>query len=178
MPAEHAYTPFYYEILKDKRVKKVMELGLGYFDGIQDNDRGYDRRLGRWMQKGGSLKMWRDFFPNAQVYGLDVKPETLVNEERIVSFLCDERNTQDWDSVLEQTGTDIDLFIDDGIHNMRHQISVCRYVLPKLQRSVIYIIEDVKQPERLAEELSDFNCYVPVLGNARSDEGLVVVAMP
>ena len=45
---KHTYTPYYYDLLKNKKrsTKKVLEIGIG---------------------KGASLKMWRDFFPNAKI---------------------------------------------------------------------------------------------------------------
>ena len=51
----HAYTPYYYELLKDKResFKKVVELGIGY--EWRNSPEGYKR--------GASLYMWETSSP-------------------------------------------------------------------------------------------------------------------
>jgi hypothetical protein len=135
----HYYTLFYYELLKDKRytVKKVFEMGIGNVPEMAF--------LGWHYKPGASLRMWRDFFPNAMIYGADILPEVLFKEDRIETFLCDERDSKSVASVLGKIGSDIDLFIDDGSHDMITQINLCKYAMPLLKRDVIYIIEDVHQ---------------------------------
>jgi len=168
---KHSYTPYYYELLKDRResIKKVMELGIGFHPNLATDDRVYDRGLKRMYHKGASLKMWRDFFPNAQVYGVDRQPGIMFEDKRIETFLGDERSTEDWERILAQTGTDIDLFIDDGSHRESHQVSTCKFLMPKLDQGVIYIIEDVKTEANLSVALPEYNCFEPTLalsGNA------------
>src|SRR3989304_3769693 len=66
---KHSYTPFYYQLLKDKRreIKKVLEMGIGFFPGMPEKKVFFDPGLKRTYHMGASLYMWRDFFPNAQV---------------------------------------------------------------------------------------------------------------
>src|SRR5260221_5176203 len=86
---KHCYTPYYHQLFKgrQKTVKKVLELGIGYYKTIKEQEAVYDRKLKRYYQKGASLKMWRDFFPNAQIFGADIQPDTLFEEERIKTYL-------------------------------------------------------------------------------------------
>jgi hypothetical protein len=161
----HFYTQFYYDLFKDKTktIKKVMELGIGHYEKMKFLDAVFDSHLNRHYQKGASLKMWRDFFPNAQIYGVDIEPECMFEDERIKTFLGDEFKTEDWMKIIKQTGTDIDLFIDDGSHNRNHQIFIARTVLSLLKKDVVYIIEDVRRPEWLAEKLKNlygFDCQI------------------
>jgi len=151
----HSYTIFYYELLKDHRnsIKKVLEMGVGY-------------RVGRGEPRpdhpiGRSLYMWRDFFPNAQIYGADIVTETVFKDGRIETFLCDETKKEDLAALIEKTGSDIDLFIDDGSHITEHQIFLCQNMMPLLKKDVIYIIEDVKFPPVVMNALSDYDCFVP-----------------
>ena len=75
----HMYTPFYYEFLKDKRqsFKKVVEFGVG--------NKRYYRAIPNYFI-GASLRMWRDFFPNSQVYGADIAKESIFKDERLETF--------------------------------------------------------------------------------------------
>lgn len=161
----HFYTEFYYELLRNRQrtLKKVMELGIGHYRCMKFLDSVFDPRLNRTYQRGASLKMWKEFFPNAQIYGIDNQEECMFEEERIKTFVGDQANVKDWDKILEQTGTDIDLFIDDGSHNRNHQLFTAQTLVPRFKRDVIYIIEDVRRPEWLAEKLtklSGFDCKI------------------
>ncbi len=93
---KHSYTPIYYELLKGRRksVKKVFEMGVFL---------------------GASLRMWRDFFPNAQVYGGDIEPEQMFEEERVKTFVVDENDENQAVNLIKKLG-DIDLFVHDAIH--------------------------------------------------------------
>lgn len=173
----HSYTPFYYEFLKNKQqsIKKVLELGVG-----RPTDMVW--RRSRHYQMGASLYMWRDFFPNAQIYGADILPETVFRDDRIETFLCDERKKKDMEALIEKTGSDIDLFIDDGSHATRHQIFACLTLMPLLKKDVIYIIEDVKHPDTLKKALNEYDCYMPDLiciqarrRNPRKDNLIMIV---
>lgn len=173
----HTYTPFYYELLKDRResIKKVLELGVGHYKGMRSFVVTYDGGLKRNYHKGASLYMWRDFFPNAQIYGADIKPETIFEDERIKTYLCDERKKEDLLKLVEATGSDIDLFIDDGSHTLGDQIFTSLTLLPLLKKDIIYIIEDVVYSEKLMEALHGYECSRPEIANRGGLNQLVVV---
>lgn len=153
----HAYTPFYYELLKDKRqsIRKVLEMGIG--------NGNHSRKYFPHAVTGASLYMWRDFFPNAQIYGADNDPETMFTSERIETFLCDETKKEDILRLVQEIGTDIDLFIDDGSHSSYDQQFLCKTLLPLLKKDVIYIIEDVRLLGRLSRHLAQYDCQIPKL---------------
>lgn len=171
---KHSYTPYYYRLFKDKRcrVKKVLEIGVGSPETMQ-----HVERVRGFYQIGASLYMWRDFFPNAVIYGADVNPGTMFEDERIRTYLCDERKEEDLVKLLEKTGSDIDLFIDDSSHRWRDQVFTCQNTLPLLQKRVIYVIEDVRSPDLVISKLSGFDCFVPNLSRRYHDDRLVLVSI-
>jgi len=148
----HFYTEFYWKLLKDKResIKKVLELGTGCFETMSTCPN---------YVTGASLYMWRDFFPNAQIYGFDILPQTVFKKDRIETFLCDGTSKEALTNLIKKTGSDIDLFIDDGSHNPRHQIFACLTLMPLFKRDVIYIIEDVRDPN-IVNYLKNYDCHV------------------
>ena len=174
---KHGYTPFYYDLLKDKRqtIKKVLEMGIGYYDCMKHVGEVWDKRLKRNYKRGASLKMWRDFFPNAQIYGADIKPDTMFEDERIKTFLCDETKKEDIENLVKQTGSDIDLFVDDGSHRKEDQIFLCQTIKPLLKDDVIYIIEDVGFPDHMKEALFPYHCHVPRIRSRWPKSRLMVV---
>lgn len=146
----HPYTPFYSELF-DKRkdeIKKVVELGIGNARHMAK----MARRHGEYPV-GASLRMWRDYFKNAQIYGADCFPETMFSDERIETIVCDETKTEDLKELIKKVGRDIDIFVDDALHTHEAQIFACKHVLPLLGTDTIYIIEDVKEVQDLAEKL-------------------------
>lgn len=174
---KHNYTPVYYEMFKDKRnsIKKVLEMGIGYYKTMQQVAVIFDKGLKRFYHRGASLKMWRDFFTNAQIYGADITPEALIGDERITTFLCDETKKEDIEDLVRQTGADIDIFIDDGSHRWRNQVFLAKTILPLLNKKVIYIIEDVRFPQQVVNGISEYECYIPSFSRKYYDDGLVLV---
>ncbi len=173
----HSYTVVYYDLFKDKAkfVKKVLEMGIGRSKRFKNKNVRYDKRLKRYFHKGASLKMWRDFFPNAQIYGADIIPESIFEDKRIKTFLCDERKQEDLERLIENTGNDIDIFIDDGSHRLRDQIFMAETLLPLFKKDVIYVIEDVIFSGKLTKALSQYNCYLPHLPSRSGKEKLLIV---
>ncbi len=174
---KHNYTPYYYHKFKKLRnsVKMFFEMGIGYYENIQNVDKKYDPRLKRWYQKGASLKMWRDFFPKTQIVGADFRRQTLFKDERIDTYLCDERDPKQVKNLLKKIGKKIDVFIDDGSHNRDLQVLLAKTALPHLRKDVIYIIEDVSSPKYITNKLRNYNCEVIECGKRWRDDHLVVV---
>ncbi|OGH16350.1 MAG: hypothetical protein A3C30_03155 [Candidatus Levybacteria bacterium RIFCSPHIGHO2_02_FULL_40_18] len=174
---KHSYTPFYYQLLKDKRreIKKVLEMGIGFFPGMPEKKVFFDPGLKRTYHMGASLYMWRDFFPNAQIFGADDHPETLFEDNRIQTFLCDETKKEDIVELVKKTGTDIDLFIDDANHNSRKQIFLAKNLMPLLKKDVIYIIEDVYYPDNILNALSEYDCQISQFPPKLQEDRLIVV---
>ena len=156
---KHSYTPFYYELFKDrqKTVKKVIEIGIG---------------------EGASLFMWNDFFPNAEIYGADIDPERvslqLPEHYRIRVVKCDQSSQDDLISLLNVTGSNIDLFIDDGSHKPKDQLFTCLQVFPSLDQSAIYVIEDVADPSIFQKLPTRWNIEMTKF-TGRYDDRIIVV---
>jgi hypothetical protein len=164
---KHNYTPFYYEFLKDKQIKKIFEIGVG------------DAEEMAWAnvpnyKTGASLLMWQDFFPEAQIYGMDIKDNCVFERNRIKTFKGDQTKKEDLQNVIRQIGTDIDLAIDDGSHNPGDQVFTCRFLMSLLKKDIIYIIEDAGHSE-IVEQLNDFDCMIPFFKRVRRDDRLIVV---
>lgn len=165
---KHCYTPFYYEYLKDRceTIKKVLEIGIGCKTTMPRID-GY--------VTGASLYMWREFFPNAQIYGADILPEAIFGDERIKTFLFDETKKEDIERLVRDVGSDVELVIDDGSHAKEHQMYLCATMMPLLNKNVTYIIEDVEFPDKITGVLSEYNVYQPKLHRRYHNDRLLVI---
>ncbi len=133
----HTYTPIYHKLFNEIRanVKNVVELGLGDTPGCV----------------GASLKMWRDFFKNANIIGLDYNRLLLFKDERITTYFTDQHspeqllNTRNFmvhsNNSLFNDG--IDIFIDDGSHGYDDQMRTLTVFWPLVKSGGYFIIEDI-----------------------------------
>lgn len=144
------YTPLYHELLKDRRdARKILEFGIGYPDTMLHT-------IGRIGLKnyttGASLYMWREYFPQAEIYALDNKPEIFVHDARIHSFYCDQTSDESFRQVTPKIGRDFDLIVEDGSHVLEDQIRSVNMLLPLVKAGGLYIMEDVNPtPEFLSQ---------------------------
>lgn len=150
----HNYTPTYYALLKDRALstKRVLEIGI---------------------KLGASLYMWQDFFPNAQIFGFDFKPQTMIHSGRIKSFLGSQDNRGD---LLKAAASGpFDLIVDDGSHRPAHQLFSALILLPHLAKDGIYVIEDV-QDRKIVEQIpAAYRCEIVVMDGKNFDSVLVVI---
>ena len=165
---KHSFTPFYYQLLKDQaaKFKKVLEIGVGL-----------KRQHSHSPQntQAAGLYMWREFFPQAQIYGADVDPQLVFTDNRITTFLCDQSSKTDLQALIKKTGSDLDLVIDDGSHIPAQQIFTCLTLMPLLAKNVLYIIEDVRDPGILLS-LGKYDCQEIIPENSRfPDDRLIIV---
>lgn len=91
---------------------------------------------------GNSLKMWRDYFPNAQIWGIDIDPTINKNHgDRIKIITGSQINKNDLDIV--SNGKEIDIVIDDGSHLNDHIIESYKILWPRIKPGGLYCIEDL-----------------------------------
>ena len=71
-------------------VTSVLEIGIGTTDSF-DTPSTFKGILSHYPHytPGGSLRAWRDFFPNATVHGIDIIQDCKISEERIETFIFD-----------------------------------------------------------------------------------------
>ena len=178
---KHAYTPFYYELFNSRRqsIKKVLEIGIGTTRGnYHQPEIVYELGIRPQLCQGASLYMWRDFFPKAEVYGADTNPEAMFEDERIQTYLCDERKEEDVVRLIETIGSDIDIVVDDASHRVADQVFLAKTLLPLLKKDVIYIIEDVGHSGYIRKALDEQGLYeyeIPAIRRMLKGEKILVI---
>lgn len=145
----HSYSHKFDELFsKMKNVEKVLEIGIGYPELMEKYVPGYN--------VGPSLKVWRDYFPNAQIYGVDNMEVCMFEDERITTILCDQSNSRELEAIASKFGP-FDIIIDDGSHEINHQILSAEVLLPHVKNGGLYIIEDIINAKKLLEKFGDKN---------------------
>jgi hypothetical protein len=91
---QHNYLPLmdnHFSLLRES-AKNVLEIGV---------------------QTERSVKMWKEYFPNAIIYGIDIDSKCKdFEEDRIKIIIGDQSDI----NILNKLPDDIDVIIDDGSH--------------------------------------------------------------
>lgn len=129
-PNNHNYTPIYERYLGHLRDAplRILEIGVG---GDEHPDRG-----------GQSLKMWRDYFPNAEVVGVDLHPKRLSLGPRITLYQASQTDP-DALAAIDDVHGPFDVIIDDASHHNALTPQTFRILFPLLKPGGLYFCEDV-----------------------------------
>lgn len=127
----HNYITHYdnhFESFRNKNVN-IFEIGVG---GYHHPNEG-----------GGSLKMWKEYFSNGNIYSIDIYDKSLLQEDRIRIFKGDQTDITLLNNICEET-KGFDIIIDDGSHINSHVIESFNFLFTKLKDGGIYVIEDTQ----------------------------------
>jgi hypothetical protein len=127
----HFYTPHYERHLASLRDESfvLLEIGVG----------GYART----GEGGGSLRMWRRYFQQAQVVGLDIEDKSFLDRPRMTTVRGDQTDAATLAAVIERFGAPL-VVIDDGSHRPADIIETFGILFPLLPDGAVYAIEDTQ----------------------------------
>ena len=137
---EHNFAQYYSQIFhnqKDK-IENFLEIGLG------TNDINMPSNMGKDGKPLASLRAWRDYFKNANIYGADIDRNILNDENRIKTFYVDQTNPDSIKDLFNQIGNKrFDIILEDGLHEFNANICFFENAINFLKTDGVYIIEDV-----------------------------------
>jgi hypothetical protein len=114
----------------------------------------YDRLLGDWqgraisfleigVYKGGSLRMWRDFFASdARLTFVDIDPACKALQVPGTDIRIGDQADRTFLAGLARDRGPFDMVVDDGGHQMHQQIISFQALWPHLNYGGLYIVED------------------------------------
>lgn len=126
----HPYTLFYEGLFKNKKNAPLKIAELGILDG-------------------GSLLMWKEYFTNAEIYGLEYNNDLInnfkknFNNERITLENIDVTNTDSIMNAFRKLNTLYDIIIEDTSQQFEDQIRIIENTYTYLKPGGIMIIEDI-----------------------------------
>lgn len=118
-----------------------------YFEIYHEYFRKYRKRSIRMLEigvyKGGSLQMWKNYFGNESVIvGIDIDESCKQYEENNIHVCIGSQDNVDFlKEVCEKYGP-FDIILDDGSHQVKHQIDSFETLFPLLNYGGIYLCED------------------------------------
>lgn len=127
----HNYTPhydFHFERLRNENIK-LLEIGIGGYTNPNEG--------------GGSLKMWKEYFYNGQIYALDIEEKLGLDDDRIKTYKGSQIDNYFLSNLCDEIG-EMDIIVDDGSHVPSHIIHTFNFLFPKLKSGGIYVVEDTQ----------------------------------
>ena len=121
----HGYMDVYEPLFKELSfAKKILEIGV---------------------YKGGSLRLLQSYFPNSNIYGLDLgyNEEYKQNGDNFNVIFGNQENREDLEDLIVVIDDELDLIIDDGGHTMRQQQISFGFLFKHLKKGGVYILEDL-----------------------------------
>lgn len=141
--AKHRYTELYHMLFHPYRDRAIALLEMGLQIGGPEHGVPADRQTTDLP----SVRMWLEFFPRAQVHGLDVSDFSWFRADRFTFHRCDMDARSDIVRAA-QAMPEFDIILDDASHASHHQQNAFLELFPKLKSGGLYIIEDLRwQPE-------------------------------
>lgn len=137
-PTDKDFTHNYYNAVYEQvfspvrtQVQKLVEVGIGGFWG----------EVG-WVH-GNSLKVFRDYFENATIIGLDIQNYDIQDlGDRVIVDWIDQSKKELLVSYSEKI-MGADIILDDGSHNTRDQQITFAQFMRCLKEKGIFVIEDL-----------------------------------
>lgn len=149
----HKYENLYYDILKETSIENLLEIGIGTIDPSKESNMHHYKVTGAYDYAfGNSLRAWKEYLPNANIYGIDIDENTMFEEDRIKTFCSSSMDKDKMDSILSGLGA-FDLIIDDGLHTLEANLTTLQIAFPYLKDGGYYVIEDINErPDCLIED--------------------------
>lgn len=92
------------------------------------------------VQGGGSLNLWKDYFTNATVFGMDITYTQNVSSEGIFQIVGN-AYSESMTEIL--TDGSFDVIIDDGSHLLQDMVFFVKNYLSKIKPDGILVVEDI-----------------------------------
>ena len=124
----HTYTIVYDLLFRAMRDRPIKLLEIGLAQGGPEVGGAIDRSVSDMP----SVKMWREYFPHAHIYGLDISDFSKFESPWFTFFRADCGDENRLRRVAE-SGHAFDIIIDDGSHASYHQQLALKILFPVLK---------------------------------------------
>ena len=121
----------YFADFKDKKIN-ILEIGVG---------------------NGDSLRIWREYFVNANICGIDIDKKNFIIDN--VEILIGDQSDHSFLQTIVNKYHKFDIIIDDGGHISKDIIFSFNFLFPFLNNNGIYVVEDLQ------------TSYLPKFGGSR-----------
>ena len=122
-----------------KNISGFIQLYEKYFSSLK-NSKINILEIG--VENGDSLRIWREYFTNANICGIDIDKKNFIIDN--VDIQQGDQSNHVFLLSLVNNYKKFDIIIDDGSHQSKHIISSFNFLFPYLNDNGIYVIEDLQ----------------------------------
>ena len=122
----HGYEEVYAHLLSCMAPKSFLEIGL-FLGDTSSTD----------------LFAWEQVFPEADIYGADIKEHLLFEIGRIKTFFIDQDKPETMTALKESIGKKVDIILDDASHVFELTVKTFENMFDLVADDGIYLIEDI-----------------------------------
>ena len=141
---KHRYTELYHMLFHPFRGRKINFVEMGLLIGGPEH--GIDKD--RVTDDLPSIRMWLEYFPKANIIGMDVSDFSWFKHERFMFHRVDMDSLDEMKNAAASLPAVPDIILDDASHASHHQQNGFLELFPKLASGGMYIIEDLRwQPD-------------------------------
>lgn len=135
--------------LSDKAELGYMSLYAEYFEKMGLTSENVRNVLEIGTNKGSSLRVWAEFFPNATIWGIDItrmyEIKEIIEHPNIKTFLINQGSQSELEAFITYDVKNIkfDIIIDDGSHDQYDQQLSLAKLFDLVRPGGLYVIEDL-----------------------------------
>lgn len=138
------YCPFYDALFADVNPQAILEFGIGSQGNVPFT------MSGQPCQVGGSIRAWRELFPDAQIFAADLDRDVLFNEEHIRSYFIDALGPPTIKDMWAELKSDfpdisVEIIVDDAHHSADANLNLLNGSIEYLAKNGWYAIEDINR---------------------------------
>jgi ubiquinone/menaquinone biosynthesis C-methylase UbiE len=130
--SDHGFTEFYEKHFEARRDQRLNICEIGILNHPDKINRPFE---------GASLLMWRDYFYNSGIIGIDINDHSSLNGDKIRTYVADQGNRTQLQDLFQDK--QVDIIIEDGSHFMHHQQISLGVLFRNLKPGGIFVIEDL-----------------------------------
>jgi len=129
------------DLLGPNNALKVLEIGIGTtkreFLSFESG-----------VKPGAALYGFKEYLPNASIYGADIDRSVLISEPRIQCAYVDQLHPPSFEKMQKEFGVEnFHLIIDDGIHSLSANLNTLLYAVEHLEINGWFCIENIDRPD-------------------------------
>lgn len=148
---KHRYTELYHMLFNPYRQRKITFLEMGLLIGGPEMGVDADRET----QDCPSVRMWLEYFPKAEIHGLDISDFSWFKHKRFTFHRCDMDDRAEIARAIAEIKPAPEIVIDDASHASHHQQNAFLEIFPKMPSGGLYIIEDLRwQPPPYEQKIT------------------------
>ena len=132
--SRHGYAPIYESYLEKWKNNHIRLLEIGI--------------CMEYTEGGHSIRMWHEYFPNAEIYGFDIVDMKKLEKEmnRVKIYQGDQTKRNHFELMYSYFGgKEFDFILEDGSHVHEHQMISFGHLFKYVKSGGYYILEDMTE---------------------------------